>query len=60
LADDLPALLTPGGMAAPTVGFLLDICIAERIFKSAAMRDARATTSAAVKAPCGSVVKNSS
>src|SRR5258708_4231437 len=25
LADDLPALLTPGGMAAPTVGFLLAI-----------------------------------
>lgn len=38
LADDLPALLTPGGMAAPTVWFLLDIFIGEGIFKSARCR----------------------
>ncbi len=47
-------------MAAPTVGFLLAIFIGECLFKSAARRDARAPTSAAVKAPCGRVVKKSS
>jgi hypothetical protein len=38
LGNDLPTLLTPGGMAAPTVGLLLAIFIAECIFKRATMQ----------------------
>jgi hypothetical protein len=60
LADNLPALLPPGSRAAPPIRILLSILIREGIFKRAAMRDASATTSAAVKASCGKAVKNSS
>ena len=31
LSHDLPALLTPGGMAAPTIGVLLSIFVREGI-----------------------------
>jgi hypothetical protein len=38
LADNLPALLPPGSMAAPPIGILLTIFIRECIFKRAAMQ----------------------
>src|SRR5437763_20996 len=38
LTDDLPCLLSPGGMAAPTVRILLHVFIGERRFKGAAMQ----------------------
>ena len=38
LSNDLPALLTPGGMAAPTIGVLLSIFVREGNFKAAPMQ----------------------
>jgi hypothetical protein len=52
LADDLPALLPPGGMAPPAIRLLLLILAGQRIFTRAAMQGER-PPSAAVKAPGG-------
>jgi len=38
LTDDLPALLSPGGMAAPPIRILLAVFIGERRFKAAPMQ----------------------
>jgi hypothetical protein len=38
LAQDMPALLTPGRVTTPAIGVLLDVFISQSIFKRAAMQ----------------------
>lgn len=51
LRDNLPGFLSGGGMATPAVGVEFLVFVGKLWLKGAAMLDARATTSAAVK-PC--------
>jgi hypothetical protein len=56
LREDLPKLLTPGGMRAPAIRILLLIFITEYALERSPVLDARATTSAGVNALCGKAV----
>ena len=60
LGHDLPGFLSPGRMATPTVGIKLLVFVLQGRFKGAAMGGARATTSEAVKALWGRLVRKSS
>jgi hypothetical protein len=60
LGQDLKTLLSTGGMRHPTIGVLLAIFISEDRLKRAAMRDARSSTSLALKAGEGNVETNNS
>ena len=60
LRYDLPGFLSPGRVATPAVGILLDVFVFQSRFKGTAMGGARDATSEAVKALWGRLVKKSS